>query len=121
MNARTNRPVASVVELAATRAQRNRGLLGRNGLAPSTALILLPCFSVHTAFMRFSIDVVFIDRHGRAMKFVRDLRPWRIAMALRAHAVVELAAGGLSDLAVGDRVYLDPSPDGVTPLRAAHA
>jgi len=121
MNARTNRPVASVVELAATRAQRNRGLLGRNGLAPSTALILLQCFSVHTAFMRFSIDVVFIDRHGRAMKIVRDLRPWRIAMALRAHAVVELAAGGLSDLAVGDRVYLDPSPDGVTLLRAAHA
>ena len=110
MNGRTGAAVADAVELADTRATRRRGLLGRDGLGPSAALILTPCAAVHTAFMRFVIDVVFIDRDGRALKIVSELAPWRIAWSPRAHAVVVLAGGRLRscDVAVGDRLYLAP-------------
>src|SRR5262249_8660689 len=53
MNERTHEPVATALELAVTRRARRRGLLGRNGLDDSEALILAPCTAVHTAFMRF--------------------------------------------------------------------
>lgn len=108
MNARTNGVVANEVELADTRATRRRGLLGRDGMAPSSALILLPSFAIHTAFMRFAIDVVFVNRAGVVVRVVTDLEPWRMAADWRAHAVVELPAGSLRgvDLRAGDRLYL---------------
>jgi uncharacterized membrane protein (UPF0127 family) len=106
MNARTGNVVANDVELADTPESRRKGLLGRRDLPPSSALILRPCFSVHTAFMPFAIDVVFVRRDGVVVKVARNLMPWRIAAAWDAQAVVELAAGGAADIAVGDRLYL---------------
>jgi uncharacterized membrane protein (UPF0127 family) len=108
VNQRTGVCIATAVERAVTRAARRRGLLGRDGLAASCALMLEPCPAVHTAFMRFAIDVVFLDREGYAVKIVRDLAPWRIAVAARAHSVVEMAAGSLAhlDLVTGDRLFL---------------
>ena len=49
-----------------TRRDRRKGLLGRSGLEPASALIIAPCFSIHTMFMRFDIDAVFVDEDGRA-------------------------------------------------------
>ncbi len=69
------------------------GLLARPRLRNGEALVLAPCSSVHTLFMRYAIDVVFIDKHGRVMKLVEHLQPWRAASCWRAHAAVELAAG----------------------------
>ena len=108
VNQRTGAAIATAVERAVTRTSRRRGLLGRDGLAASAALMLEPCAAVHTAFMRFAIDVVFLDREGYAVKIVRNLLPWRIAVAPRAHVVVEMAAGSLEhlDLSVGDRLFL---------------
>jgi len=110
VNARSDVTIASDVSLALTRAERNRGLLGRDSLDPSAALVISPCSSIHTMFMRFPIDVIFVDRDGRAVRIVRDLAPWRIAVALRAHAVIELAAGSLRthDVRVGDELHLAP-------------
>ena len=111
-NARTDLVVASVVEVANTRATRRRGLLGRDGLDQTAAMVLSPCCSIHTAFMRFPIDVAFVDREGTVMRIVPDLGPWRMAIAVRAHAVVEFAGGCLSrrDLQVGDRLYFSATP-----------
>lgn len=108
VNERTGAPIATAVEHAATRASRRRGLLGRDHLDPHCAMILEPCTAVHTAFMRFPIDVVFIDRAGYALKIVRDVAPWRIAVAAGAHAVVEMAAGSIAphELMVGDRLLM---------------
>jgi uncharacterized membrane protein (UPF0127 family) len=109
MNERTGRPFATSVEIAGTSETRRRGLLGREGLAESAALVIAPCWAVHTFFMRFVIDIVFVDRGGRVVKIVRRLRPWRMAASLRAYAVVELAGGGAdgpNGVAVGDRLYL---------------
>ncbi len=108
VNQRTDAAVADRVEVAVTRSSRRKGLLGRTGLDHATAMILAPCAAVHTRFMRFAIDVVFVDSDGRALKTVPNLVPWRIALDPFAHAVVELPAGSLAErpVAVGDRLYL---------------
>ena len=111
VNRHTSQTISNLVEVAATRRTRRRGLLGRKNMDASEALIITPCFAIHTAFMQFAIDVIFVDTRGRVLKIVRDLPPWRMAIAPRAHAVIELAAGALKnrDLKVGDAVDLAPA------------
>ena len=115
INQRTGAPIATSVERAVTRATRRRGLLGRDGMPAGSALMIEPCPAVHTAFMRFAIDVVFVDRQGYAIKIVPNLGAWRIAVAPRAYAVVEMPAGTLErvDLAVGDRLFLSTDTSSV--------
>ena len=119
MNDRTRSAVALEVDVAATRATRRRGLLGRESLAATEGLLLSPCKAVHTVGMRFPIDVIFIDRDGRAVRIVPSLAPWRIAMSARAKAVIELAAGQAeaSDIQVGDLLYLAPAPKRTAPVK----
>ena len=107
VNGRTGGLIASAVEIADTRARRRRGLLGRDRLDPCAALVLTPCFAIHTLSMQFAIDALFLDRSGVVVRMVTNLEPGRIALARRSHSVVELAAGVLAsrDLAVGDRLY----------------
>jgi uncharacterized protein len=107
-NARTGELIASAVEIADTRAKRRRGLLGRERLDPCAALVLTPCFMIHTLSMRFAIDVIFLNSEGVVVKVVERMEPGRIAIA-RARSVVELAAGTVAarGVAIGDRIYFE--------------
>jgi uncharacterized protein len=87
------RTVCERCVLADTALARMRGLLGRRELRSGEGLLLRPASSVHTAFMRFPIDAVFLDRDGRVLKIARALRPWKTAMGRKARAVLELPAG----------------------------
>jgi uncharacterized membrane protein (UPF0127 family) len=100
--------VAASVELALTRAARRRGLLGRDGLEPGRAMLIAPCSSIHTWFMRFPIDVIFVTRDGRVVKTRAAMPAWRLAVAPGAYAVVELPAGAIakSHVGIGDRLEL---------------
>jgi uncharacterized membrane protein (UPF0127 family) len=71
-------------------------------------MLLRPAASVHTAFMRFPIDVVFVDGAGRVLDIAHSVRPWRAVACRGAKAVVELAAGECSrrDLETGDELVL---------------
>jgi uncharacterized membrane protein (UPF0127 family) len=70
------------------------GLMGRRRLPEGGALLLRPSFSIHTAFMRFAIDVVFLDRELRVVKVVPEMKPFRVAVAFGgAHSALELNAG----------------------------
>jgi len=95
-----------VVELALDSATRKKGLLGRDGLGSGQALIIAPTNAVHTFFMRFAIDIVFVARDGRVLKVREAVPAWRMAAAWGGYAVVELAAGGasLAGVNVGSRV-----------------
>lgn len=119
VNERTGHLIASEVELASTRRSRRKGLLGRDQLDADTALLLAPCCSIHTAFMRFAIDVAFVDRQGRVIRFVRDMKPWNVALSLRAHAAIEFAAGSLRarDVKLGDRLFVKPLFDTAAGVR----
>jgi uncharacterized membrane protein (UPF0127 family) len=82
-----------VGELADSPLLRMRGLLGRTGLPAGEGMLITPAPSIHTAFMRFPIDALFLDREFRVIKIVEQLEPWRVASMRRARAVLELAAG----------------------------
>lgn len=90
--------------------QRMIGLLGRNELGRDRALFLAPASSIHTWFMRFAIDVFFVDRDLRVRKILYDLPPWHMAGARGSWAVVELQAGWLphNAVSVGDRLSMEP-------------
>ncbi len=72
---------------------RMRGLLGRRDLHADEGLLLRPASSIHTHFMRFPIDVVFLDRECRVVDVRSAVRPWRMARKRGAKAVLELRAG----------------------------
>lgn len=72
---------------------RMKGLLGKRALDSDEGLLLRPAASVHTAFMRFSIDVIFLDRSLRVMDVEPNVRPWRMVGKRGAKAVLELPAG----------------------------
>ncbi len=89
--------IASRLEPAFDSAARRKGLLGRDSLERDAALVIAPCNSIHTFFMRFPIDVVFVRRNGEVLKVSRETPQWRIRVSPRAFAVVELAAGVLAE------------------------
>jgi uncharacterized membrane protein (UPF0127 family) len=100
--------VCESCRLAATFATRLRGLLGAKELAPGHGVLIRPASSVHTFFMRFAIDVVFLDRSGSVVKLVPNLRPWRVAFGRGARETLELRAGeaGARGIRVGERLVL---------------
>lgn len=121
INESTGATVASQVELALDRSSRKRGLLGRASLAPASALVLSPCWMVHTAFMQFAIDVLFVDGRGRVVRLVPSLPPWRAAVSVRARGVIEMPAGTAArcGISVGDRVSLAADTRGEASARPA--
>ena len=89
--------------------RRMRGLLGRSALANDEGMLLRPAPSIHTWFMRFPIDAVFLDRELRVIDTASEVRPWRFASRRGARAVLELAAGDAErrDIRAGMRLELE--------------
>jgi uncharacterized membrane protein (UPF0127 family) len=116
-----------VGELADRPLPRMRGLMGRRGLPAGEGLLLSPAPAIHTAFMRFPIDALFLDRDLCVLDIVERLGPWKIASRHRARCVLELPAGECArrGVKVGDRLELrDRTPvhfDGPAAPEIAHA
>jgi len=108
VNRSTGAVLATTLLPAFDRRSRNDGLLGRQGLPPDTALVLAPCQAVHTWFMRFPIDIVFVSKSGYVLKVKRSVGPWRMAARFGAFAVMEFAAAGASDIDAGHQLEIAP-------------
>ena len=89
--------LGEAIDRADTSRTRNEGLLKRSGLAKGEGLWIVPTQAIHMLFMKFAIDVVFLDRQKRVVKTVSRLRPWRMAMSWRGHSVLELAPGTIEE------------------------
>jgi uncharacterized membrane protein (UPF0127 family) len=111
VNSRSGVVVADQLVGAFDSASRRTGLLHHDGLPPGSAMIIAPSNAVHTFFMKFPIDLAFVGRDGRVRKIREAVRPWRMAAALRAYAVIELPAGVLrrTGTVVGDRLMIQES------------
>lgn len=92
---------------------RARGLLGRDGLDQGGGMLIDRAGSVHMLFMRFPIDVVFLDRDRRVVGVRHGLRPWRLAGARRAVAALELPVGAAAGVGIreGDVLVLEGQED----------
>lgn len=106
--AATDVMVVSDVELADSMWKRGRGLLGRSSLAPDEGMRFEPASSLHMLFMRFAIDVIYVDRDERVVKLVRNFKPWRFSWARGARTAYELPVGSIdrSGVGVGDLLEL---------------
>ncbi len=93
MNTTRNSVLAATLEVADSAAKRKKGLLGRASLLPGEGLWIVPCESVHTFWMQFPIDLVYLDRKKRIRKLKSAVPPWRLSACLSAHSVIELPAG----------------------------
>jgi uncharacterized membrane protein (UPF0127 family) len=107
VNLRKGEPVC-IGEIADRPVRRMRGLIGRRGLGSDQGMLIRPAPSIHTAFMRFPIDALFLDRDLRVLDIVERMRPWRVAGRRKARAVLELAAGESArlEVRVGDQLEL---------------
>lgn len=102
--------MAERLTLADTVFKRLRGLLGRSGLFPGEGLLLAPCNAVHSCFMRFPFDAVFLDRDGYVVKVIHEMPPFRFSPVVRrAVSVLELHAGTVrvTGTRAGDRILLE--------------
>ena len=104
--------VADKVELAASWGSRLKGLLGRNSLPEGAGLHIAPCNSIHMFFMRFPIDVAFLEPGGKVVRAIHSIKPWRATKVyFDAHSALELPAGTLLRTGVeeGDVLRFDPN------------
>ncbi len=105
--------LATQMEPAHTGATRRKGLLGRDGLTPGGGLWIAPCESVHTFFMRFAIDLVYLDRKNQIKKVRSSVGPWRMSACFAAHSVLELPAGTVraTRTEAGDALEIGPATE----------
>jgi hypothetical protein len=89
--------LATRLELAGTGPSRKKGLLGRDGLLPGEGLWIVPCEAVHTFFMRFPIDLVYLNRKKQIKKLRSNVGAWRLSACMTAHSVMELPAGTIRE------------------------
>ena len=103
--------LASELEIATSFAARSQGLLGRSGLKPDTGLLIDPCSSIHMWFMRFPIDVVFLDKKNRVVGLKRNVKPWGMAWSWRGVKTIELPVGVIATTRtqIGDIVAFQTS------------
>jgi uncharacterized membrane protein (UPF0127 family) len=85
--------LGDAVDLADTSEKRRTGLLKHERLEPGHGLWIVPCESVHTFFMKFPIDLVYVDKRHKVRKVRHSVAPWRMSACLLAHSVIELPAG----------------------------
>jgi uncharacterized membrane protein (UPF0127 family) len=111
-NLTRNTVLATCMDVADSAAKRNKGLLGRKCLVPGEGLWIRPCEAVHTFWMLFPIDLVYLDRKNQIRKLVSAVPPWRLSACLLAHSVIELPSGTIRETRtqLGDTLEFSVAP-----------
>ncbi len=109
-NTRTGKELSVDVKVADTLFTRMKGLLGKKELPQGEALWIKPCFSVHTFFMRFPIDVLFLNKQNQVIAAITNLAPNRLTRLYpQSFSVLELPIGTIdaAETAIGDKIEIE--------------
>ena len=99
-NLRNGKELSNNVIVADSIFKRMKGLLGRKEMQKGEALWITPCYSIHTFCMRFSIDVVFLNKKNRVVALIKNIKPNRMTrLYLKATSVLELPSGTIESTA----------------------
>jgi uncharacterized protein len=83
------------------------GLMGTKSLADQHGLLITPCQQIHTHFMRYSVDIIFLDKEMVVLEKVVALKPWKFTRFIKqAKHVLEVPANAADKVNVGDRLIL---------------
>lgn len=86
-------------------AKRFLGLMGKKALPQKTGLYIVPCNSIHMCFMRFALDVLYVDKSMKIIKVVENLPPWLgLSICLKAQGTIEFSSGTVKSLGGADRL-----------------
>ncbi len=110
INQTKNTILAENAVMAQTPLARMKGLLARKELKQGEALILKPCNSIHMFFMRFAIDVIFVDKNNKVVHAVISIKPFRISnIYWRSVLAIELPTGTVQSslTSQGDTILLE--------------
>ncbi|MEK7483975.1 MAG: DUF192 domain-containing protein [Planctomycetota bacterium] len=101
--------IAYELDIANTTGKKTKGLLGRKSFPPGEGLLLERCNSIHMFFMKFPIDVLFVDENYKVVKIVKDLKIWMMSMSGQAAHTIELPVGTLAlhRIRVGDELVIE--------------
>lgn len=112
LNVTRNTQIANRAEVAGSGVKRSKGLLGRKGLERGEGMWIIPCEAVHTFFMQFPLDLIYLDKKNCIKKVRSNVRPWRLSACLSAHSILELPVGAIRDSQSqpGDIVKFEPPP-----------
>ena len=89
---------------------RLRGLLGKKLLTDGEGMLLKPCYQIHTWFMKFPIDVLFLDEKNHVSHLIHEMKPFRISgLHFSAKSVLELPFGKIekTKTEVGDSIIIE--------------
>lgn len=102
--------LATRAEVADTSAKRRTGLLKHQRLESGEGLWIIPCESVHTFFMKFAIDLVYLDKNKKVRKVRHAVPPWRASACFSANSILELPAGTAKETGTqpGDQLSMEP-------------
>lgn len=115
-NATRQSLVGGSITVARTRRERKTGLLKHTSLQPGEGLWIVPCSSVHTFFMKFPIDLVYLDRKKVVRKVRHAVPAWRLSACLTAHSILELPAGAAAAAGVQEGDRLEMEENGTNPI-----
>jgi uncharacterized protein len=120
-NLTRNTLLADAAEVADTSEKRRAGLLKHDRLDPGQGLWIVPCESVHSFFMKFAIDLVYLDRNKKVRKVRHRMVPWRVSACLSAHSILELPAGAVatSGTKAGDQLEIEDKESEVRSQKSA--
>ena len=100
--------LAKEVLKATTFFQRIKGLLGKKSFESHKVLWITGCSSIHTFFMKFPIDVVFVDKFLKVKKIYKEVPPRRIVFGgFQSCSVFEFSGGVIQNIDIGDELYVD--------------
>ncbi len=106
---RGNAPIATSIEVASGFYARLMGLMFKSTLNPHTGMWFHRCSGIHTCFMRFAIDVIYVDKNLKVKRVYENLKPWRMTRFVSgADSVFELPAGTVKEreVQIGDQLYV---------------
>ncbi|MBE8163172.1 MAG: DUF192 domain-containing protein [Bdellovibrionaceae bacterium] len=107
INQKNSKVLSTKVHMARSFKSRLKGLMFSNPLAHGHCLWISQCKSVHSCFMKFTLDILFVDKKLRVIKIIKALKPWRITFFyIKADSVMEFNAGELNNIKVGDQLLL---------------
>jgi len=114
VNMRRSATLARHEDVADSFWSRGKGLIGRRRALEDYGLVIRPCNAIHTYFLSYPIDVLYLDRQSRVLRILPALQPWRIGpIVWRSKTVVELPAGTAAQTGtmIGDVIeYRDEEP-----------
>ena len=104
-----NEVIANKVNLADSMMERMIGLMFSKDIGAKDGLLISPCNSIHTFFMRYELDIIFLSKDNRVIKVIRKMKPWRMTwMYFKASKVLEMTGGTLpANINAGDEFIID--------------